>query len=139
MRKMVTLLKPLQQEEQFLLYRSEPNSKQSNALVGYLRGNFANEESFFYTWFDNNQALKNEIFKREFDALINALRSTVLESFTAMKEYCKTTKKSVLKGDYTCETGVSAENDMYFYAIRFIPLQGDYNVYIHCYVKELLK
>ena len=108
-------LKPITESEKHLMYRPV-DIKNTNALVGYLRGDFTNEESFFYTWFDNNQSIKNDIFKREFDTLVNALRSTVLESFTSMKKYCEDNRESAFQGNYTCESGFSVESDSYFYA-----------------------
>lgn len=113
--------------------------------IGHLRADFGrNGYSFYTTWFDHkNPELKTDAFKSEFDIIINELRANS-EPFVSRK-----TAREFNRGntqaeahpyyrDSNCHIYRFDSHD-YAYIVRLDPHEGDYDLYVYCYVKKLLE
>lgn len=109
----------------------------SNGCIGYLRGDYGrNGTEFWTTWCPNNDALKSDSFRFEFDQLMNVLRKGILKNYDAMETHCYKHPSAQIKGHWLDDgTGygfyMSGEHFSYF--LRCILRKGDYNFYIVCY------
>ena len=79
-----------------------------------------------------------DIFKAEFDDVINGLRDgDVLSGRKAMSSYCNSTPDSSFNDD-RIHYGIRLDTEKYSYLMRFNPNRGEYNLYCYCYHKEWL-
>lgn len=135
-------IKPLEEKERKYTYRQSAQLEGQTGSIGYLRGDFGSSGNEFFTgWFNIQKDLKTEDFKAELDEVINALRSDeygLLKSRRAMVKYVKRYTDSAFRGNYCTEYGFRVDTEKHAFLLRCNPVQGDYNFYCHCFVKELL-
>lgn len=135
-------IRPLTEAEQKYTYTQSVQIQGQTGCIGHLRGDFDRDgNGFFTSWDDHRKDLKTDEFKAEFDDVINALRSEeygLLQNRSAMREYAAQYPESSFEGNYCTEYGFRAETEKHAFLIRCNPMQGDYNFYCYCYVKEWL-
>lgn len=137
-------IRPMTQEERAFSYTQEEAVLEKTGCVGHLRGDMgANGNEFWTTWDDHIPGLKTDAFKKEFDNVVNLLRSNeqyggLLKDRNTMKTYCKGQPESAFQGNYTEEYAFRADTEQYAYMIRCNPVKGDYNFYIYAYDREML-
>lgn len=111
--------------------------------IGHLRGDMGRDgEGFYTTWFDHREDLKAQAFKDELDTVVNALRfdpayGGALAGRGKLAAYCRAHPDSRIGLDGR-EYGFRLDTDRYAYMLRLNPAWGEYNLYIYCYVRELL-
>ncbi len=135
-------VRPVTDEEKLYVYSQSSQIEAQIAHIGYLRGDFGNDGSCFYTtWFDRCRRYKTDDFKAEFDEVINALRSSeygILKSRTDMEHFVKERGAATIDGAVSTEYGIRVDTDDHAYLFRCNPMQGQYNFYCYCYVKKWL-
>ena len=112
--------------------------------IGHLRADFGRSGNCFYTsWFDHkNVELKTCEFKAEFDIVINELRANggPFVSRKTAREFNRGNTQAEAHPYYrdsNCHIYRFDSHD-YAYIVRLDPREGDYDLYVYCYVKELL-
>ena len=142
---MVDYQKRAMTEEDIYSFRQNNQIASQCGFIGYLRGDFGPAGAdFFSEWFDYRKDLKTPEFKQEFDAIINDLREEgdILHDKKSLAKYFNTTPQAHMKelafdkSSVCC--GVRVDTEKYTYLFRLNPSSGDYNVAVHCYVKEWL-
>ena len=125
-------------ERKYTFSQSQQLSMQTG-LIGYLRADFgSNGNEFWTTWNDFRKDLKTDEFKAEFDDVINGLRDgDVLSGRKSMSSYCYSTPDSSFNDDRN-HYGIRLDTEKYSYLMRFNPNRGEYNLYCHCYKRDLL-
>jgi hypothetical protein len=135
-------IRPLTETERKYTYTQSMQIIGQNGCIGHLRGDFGRDgNGFFSSWDDYRKDLKTDEFKAELDDAINALRSEeygLLENRSAMRQFVAQHPGSDMDGNYCTEYGFRAETEKYAFLLRCNPIQGDYNFYCYCYVKDWL-
>ena len=135
-------IRPLMFEERKYTYAQSQQLDGQTGSIGHLRGDFdSGGYGFFTTWFDHCRDLKTEEFKKEFDNVVNALRSEeygLLQDRVSMRNFARQCPDSAMKGNYTTEYGFRVDTDHYSYLLRCNPTRGDYNFYLYAYKREWL-
>ena len=136
-------IRPMARAEHNYCYSWSSHLMVAAGCIGHLRGDMGREGSSFYTtWFDHREDLKTQAFKDELDTVVNALRSDpayggVLASRGKLASYCCAHPESRMGAD-SQNYGFRADTKDYAYMLRLTPAQGEYNLYIYCYVREQL-
>ncbi len=128
----------------FNFYHTRPenffhNSKteQTKGLIGYIRGDFGkNGDEFYHTWFDNNEKLKTDEFKEDFDKVMNTLRERLFTERSWMRSVAHNHPETKINSEITDSYGMFAETNRYEYDIRLITENENYDFYIYCYDKR---
>ena len=135
-------IRPMREEEIKYTYAQSQQLKGQTGSIGRLRGDFDSGGFGFYSsWDDHLTELKTDEFKLELDEVINSLRSKeygLLANRTAMVKFTKNYHESEMNGNYTKEYGFRVDTDKFSYLLRCNPIQGDYNFYCFCYLKDWL-
>lgn len=135
-------IRPLTETERKYTYTQDMQIQGQTGCIGHLRGDFGrNGNGFFTTWDDHRSQWKTDEFKAELDDVINALRSDeygLLQNRSAMRKYAAQFPESCFEGNYSTEYGFRAETEKHAFLIRCNPVEGDYNFYCYCHVKEWL-
>ena len=127
---------PIETEKQDMLYSCSHRQEIESGCVGHLRGDFGRDGDEFWTsWFDHQSHLKSKDFRDELQTVVNALREPkgLLDGFSAMNRKCVSGQK------VDDSFGFRAESENYEYCLRCIPRRGDYNFYLYCYDKAVLR
>lgn len=130
-------------ERSYCYTGSQQLDKQAGC-IGHLRGDMDRSGSGFFTsWEDHCGELKTQAFKDEFDDFINALRfderyDGIFKNRSSLSRYCYEHKESVFAEDFIPQYGFRVDTPEYAYLLRLNPMQGDYNLYIYCYRREML-
>ena len=130
-------------EHSYCYTGSQQLDKQAGC-IGHLRGDMDRSGSGFFTsWEDHCGELKTQAFKDEFDDFINALRfderyDGIFKNRSSLSRYCYEHKESVFAEDFIPQYGFRVDTPEYAYLLRLNPMQGDYNLYIYCYRREML-
>ena len=108
---------------------------EEQACVGHLRGDFGSGTEFWTTWWDRHEELKDQPFRDELDAVVNALRKDgPLKDLRSMEDFCRKRPRSRMSpasgSDYY---GFRVDTGRHRFYLRFLPRRGDYNFYIYCY------
>lgn len=116
------------------VYSNVPKVDEERQCIGHLRGDFDRDDAFWSSWFPHCEEFYSEEFKNEFNRLVTELRKKerILHDFSTMRKMCR---------EYTDlqdmdSRGAAIVTDRFLYAFRFIPIRGNYNVYIYCYDRE---
>lgn len=129
-------------EQKTLAYSEYPNGSNSRGCIGHLRGDFGRDgNEFWTTWWNESEELKTDIFRFEFDLLVNALRESILKDFASMSRFCnQNAAGSEIMGSewHEDEFVFSMESEKHTYYLRCIKRKGDYNFYICCYNRNQL-
>lgn len=135
-------IRPLTEAERKYTYTQSTQIQGQTGCIGHLRGDFDKSgNGFFTTWNDHRTQWKTEEFKAELDDVVNALRSPeygLLMNRSAMRVYVAQYPESFFEGNHCAEYGFRAETEKHAFLFRCNPMQGDYNFYGYCYVKEYL-
>lgn len=134
-------LQVMTKEEQHYVFAQSQQISMQTGHIGYLRGDLGRSGTEFHsTWNDFRTELKTDIFKEEFNRLINSMRfdtNGILKNRNALTAYCYTHPESCIDSDGR-NFGFRVDTDQYAYLIRLNPNQGEYNIYCCCYLRELL-
>ena len=131
-------------ERSYCYTGSQQLDKQAGC-IGHLRGDMDRSgNGFFTSWEDHCGELKTQAFKDEFDDFINALRfderyDGIFKNRSSLSRYCYEHKESVFAEDFIPQYGFRVDTPEYAYLLRLNPMQGDYNLYIYCYRREMLE
>ena len=135
-------LRELTQPEQKYTYRQSHQLDAQTECIGYLRGDFGTTGKEFYSsWFDSMAYLKTPEVQAELDRVINALREDsqyggILADRRSLSSACHQSTTPKFGRD---ESGFRVNTQDYAYLLRLNPMQGDYNLYIYCYRREMLE
>lgn len=114
---------------------------EEQACIGHLRGDFGCGTEFWTTWWDHQEALKDQAFKDELDEVVNALRKDgPLKDLGSMERFCRDHPKARMSpkaGAYYY--GFRVDTAKHRYYLRFLPRQKNYNFYIYCYKTDKLE
>ncbi len=136
-------IRPMTRAEHKYSYTGSAPLMARTGCIGHLRGDMGSDGLGFYTsWDDHQPDLKTDDFKAELDAVVNALRfdgtyGGVLADRRKLAAYCCARPESRMDQDGR-EYGFRADTDRYTYMLRLNPNRGEYNLYVYCYVRELL-
>lgn len=87
-------IRPLTPTERDFTYSQQQEIMERAGCIGYLRADMGSSgKGFFSSWNDYRRDLKTQVFKTEFDDVINALRfdaayGDILKDRFAMSRYC---------------------------------------------------
>ena len=146
-----TTIRVLTSQERTYVYDQSNQIKSMCGLIGVLRGDMDTDgKGFFSTWFGFRDDLKTQEFKDELDDVINNLRfgkldadgafvqeDQIFENRRALARYCDNQPDALMDADRK-HYGFRIDTEKYAYLMKLIPLKGDYNFYIYCYVKPWL-
>lgn len=136
----IRLMEP---EERNFAYTQDPQTLHSSGCIGHLRVDMdSTGTGFFSSWDTHSPSLKDEVFKAEFDALINELRFNddlggILKNRSSMSKFCHAIPGSEITDDGR-NFGFRIDTDEYAYMLRLNPNKGEYNAYIYAYDREML-
>lgn len=128
------------ESEQPLLFLPKPDTAAHQTKVGCVRGDFGKSgDEFHHTWFPHREELNTDEFKAELTRVVNSLRSEfshpLLKSRDEMLKYCKVHPENELSGHWIEGTHVfKIEVPKYTFYLRCLPVFGDYNFYVICYI-----
>ena len=111
--------------------------------VGNLRADMGKKgTSFIKTWKSSREGLDTEEFQGELKKVLRALihdeqYGGFLKSRDAMGGFCQEHPENSIDG-HNRDFGFRADTGKYTYMLRLNPNRGEYNLYIYCYVRELL-
>ena len=131
--------------ERSYCYTGSQQLDKQTGCIGHLRGDMDRSgNGFFTSWEDHCGELKTQAFKDEFDDFINALRfderyDGIFKNRSSLSRYCYEHKESVFAEDFIPQYGFRVDTPEYAYLLRLNSMQGDYNLYIYCYRREMLK
>lgn len=129
-------------EEHLYTYTQSSQIQGQSGCIGHLRGDMDTDGNGFFTnWDDHRANLKTYEFKKEFDEVINALRSDeqyggILKNRSSLAKYCYSHPQCAMDDGHSY--GVRVDSREYSYMCRLDPNRGVYNFYIYAYKKEYL-
>lgn len=128
------ILQVARSEEQYLSY--SPSSGEHNPkLIGHMRGDFGSGQEFYHSWVDYQPAFNTPEFKADFQKAVDTFRKTVLKDIYTMSRFCNQYRKALIENSNNAHC-FKANSEKYQYFLRATPRKGEYNFYIHCYLKE---
>lgn len=137
-------IRPMTPQERLYSYSQSQQIIMQTGAIGYLRGDFDSSGNAFHsTWFDEVESRKTDVFKAEFQEVIDALRfdeqyGGLLASRSAMQKCGRSQPDSAFEGNYTTEYGFRIDTKQFAYLLRCIPVKGDYNFYCWCFEAKRL-
>ena len=127
-------------EEFEFMYAKEDESI-DRGCIGHLRADFDTGKSFFSTWWPENDSLKTQEFKDEFNKVINYFRkeseTPILKSRSDMYNNCFNLKPTRSATDKEV-SGFKVVTEKHTYYLRCKPRLGEYNLYAYCYNTQAL-
>ena len=133
-------LENITQDEFEFMYAKEDETA-DRGCIGHLRADFDTGESFFSTWWPENENLKSNEFKEEFNKVIDYFRkesaTPIFKSRSDMYNSCfklKPTRSTTDKD--VCGLKVITKKHTYYF--RCNPRVGEYNLYAYCYNTQTL-
>lgn len=124
--------------ERLFAYKNSNQICAVSGFIGHLRGNFAYDDKFYSDFTDgfykNNERVKG--FSEEFDRLMNVFRG-IIPGNKALIDFCRKMPSAKFKGLCYEEYCLVDKTEKFVYIIRLIPVEGEYNVYIHCYIRSM--
>lgn len=134
------ILQDIEQSEFEFMYAKE-NENEDRGCIGHLRADFDTGKSFFSTWWPENDALKTQEFKDEFDEIINYFRkesaTPILRSCTDMLNLCYRLNPTQSETNRDVH-GFKVVTEKHTYYLRCNPRLGEYNLYAYCYNNQAL-
>ena len=122
------------------MYAKEDESI-DRGCIGHLRADFDTGKAFFSTWWPENDNLKTQEFKDEFDKVINYFRkesfTPLLKSRSDMYNVCYRLKPTQSATDKDVH-GFKIITEKHTYYLRCNPRLGEYNLYAYCYNTQAL-
>ncbi len=135
-------IRPLTPTERDFTYSQQQEIMEQAGCIGYLRADMGSSgKGFFSSWNDYRRDLKTQVFKTEFDDVINTLRFNaayggILKDRCALSRYCYAHLDTSYGNDR--EYGIRVDTEQYAYCMRLNPNKGEYNLYCYCYERERL-
>jgi len=113
------------------------------SCIGYLRGDFGNGREFYTSWFDRNNGIKTDAFKKEFDELVKTLKTDYNYPLFANRESMETFRYynpnyCLPNCQFNTVFGAKITTSQHTYFVRCNPAPGDYELYCYCFNSELL-
>ena len=126
-------------EFEFMYAKEDENI--DRGCIGHLRADFDTGKSFFSTWWPENDSLKTQEFKDEFNKVINYFRkeseTPILKSRSDMYNNCFNLKPTRSATDKEV-SGFKVVTEKHTYYLRCKPRLGEYNLYAFCYNTQAL-
>ena len=138
-------LRPMTAEDRLYAYAQSAQISSQTGYIGRLRGDMDGDgEAFLTSWDDYNPSLKTDAFKKEFDKLINTLRTDeaygpLLQSRRSLARYGFAHPESSFTSDYFTDYGFRANTKDYSCFLRVNGRIDDYNVYCYCHYRPWLE
>jgi hypothetical protein len=136
-------IRPMTRTEDMYAYTQSSQIMGQTGCIGHLRADMdSNGTGFFSSWEDHRRDLKTDLFKEEFDSVINALRfdsryGDVLKDRSALARFCWS-QPSARMNSQEENYGFRVDTDNYSYMMRLNPNKGVYNLYCYCYRRDWL-
>lgn len=114
-------IRPTTRTEDMYTYTQSQQIRSQTGCIGHLRADMdSNGTGFFSSWEDHRGDLKTDIFKAEFDDVINALRfdsryGDVLKDRSSLARYCWSQPSARMESDEE-NYGFRVDTDNYTYA-----------------------
>ncbi len=127
-------------EEHKYAYYQSPQISMQTGFIGYLRADLGSTGKEFYSsWNDFCEELKTDEFKAEFNTIINNERkqNCPLHDIETLYKFCFADEQAAIDSDKR-SFGYRIDTPKYTYLMRYNPYKGEYNLYCHCYKRDLL-
>lgn len=106
--------------------------------VGHMRCYFTGGNEVMSSFIPAGNDLQKQMKMDELIQMTEEItRGEIMRSFNSMKLFCMSHPEARTGDISSDEYTFFSEREFFRYWIRFILRRGDYNCYIHCYVKEL--
>lgn len=132
-------IRPMSESENKYTFARNVASVYDGGLIGRLSAVIDKQGVFLSTWDDCHKELKSQIFKDEFDELINHFRENgkFLQNLNTLATFCYSSPQYKMpnEDDYY---GIRIDSGCYTYLMRINPNKGEYNIYCYCYRRDLL-
>ncbi len=130
---------PMKPEEAPLFFSSLDESEdKARGCIGHVRGDF--DGALYTTWWPHywDQALNQEIFKRDIQRVVNWLKedNSPLKDLASMDGFCRRHESCRIPGQSERCYGFRIESGLFRYMLRCTPLMGWYQVYLYCYSRD---
>lgn len=135
-------IRPITPAERKFTYAQSQQIIERTGSIGYLRADMGSSGTgFFSSWNEHCKERKTQVFKDEFDNVINALRfdcayGGILKDRFALARYCNANPTTSYGNDR--EYGIRVDTARYACLMRLNPHKGEYNLYCYCYENEAL-
>ena len=132
------MLRPASPEEAGFFYTQTPEKDEEMGAIGHVRMDFGYEgKEFWHTWWPRGpEELNTQEFRDELGKVVNDLRQGILKDLSSMRRRCYGSEGAI-KGGSCCQNyGFTLETERYIYRLRCNPIEGDYQAYLSCFVRQ---
>jgi len=127
------------EDEYDLFFSMEGEAAEKHGFLGHLRGDYGRNGREFHTnWFDGQADLKTQIFRDEFDNIINYLREASLAPVEGPDVFKFDCLQNMRRRAMDTEVRFKIVTEGYSYYFRCQPRPGDYNLYCMVYDNRFL-
>jgi len=127
------------QDEVDLFYRMEGEEAEQHGFIGYLRGDYGRSGLEFHTtWFDSQPDLKTDVFREEFNEVIDYLREASLDPVEGPDAFKFDCLQNMRFGMMVSAVRFKIVTEGYSYYFRCQPGPGNYNLYCVAYDNRFL-
>jgi len=127
------------QDEVDLFYRMEGEDAEKHGFIGYLRGDYGRSgQEFHTTWFDGQADLKTQVFRDEFNEIIDYLREASLDPVEGPDVFKSQCLQNMRFGMMVSAVRFKIVTEGHSYYFRCQPGPGDYNLYCVAYDNRFL-
>lgn len=134
-------IRPLTETERKYAYTQSRQIIGQTGYIGHLRGDLGRDGDLLFTsWEDRREELKTDELLEDLEDAFDVLQSKeygLLANRSAIRRFVEQ-HPSGMDGNDCTEYGFRVETDKYAFLIRCNTLQGYYNLYCYCYVKDWL-
>ena len=134
-------IRPLKEEEQKYTYRQSMQIRGQTGSIGVVQGRCGAGKAFGSVFHGLSKSLKTAKFEAALSKVLYDLCSHgdgFLQNLDTLREYALQHPENAMPGKNGTEYGFRADTETHAFLIRCDPSRDDYNVDIHCYVKEYL-
>ena len=131
-------MRPASPEEAGFFYAQTPEKDEEMGAIGHVRIDFGRGgKGFYHTWWPRGpEGLNTQEFRDELGKVVNDLRQGVLKDLPSMRRRCYGSEGAI-KGGSCCQNyGFTLETERYVYRLRCNPIEGDYQAYLSCFVRQ---
>lgn len=107
------------------------SSEYPKKMIAYIRGDY--NYQWWTSFFGVHHCLRTGASDTEGDKVLDFITSDIAPNYDKLYEFCKNHTEAK-RGEYSYWFYI--EGEVCNYAIRFLTLRGDYNLYIYQYQKE---
>ena len=139
-------VRPMKKEEVKYSYRQSGQICGQTGYIGYLRGYLSDSsmENFQHSWNNGNYGNYSLAFANEFDEVVESLKKNemfaeMFKKVSAIGCFIAENPDYCIDGNFGKECGMAVITDDYTYLMRFVPMDGDYNMYFFCYKRSSLE